>query len=289
MAARLLVGRSPGAALRIDDPHVSGEHATLVWTGRGWEVRDLGSRNGTFLGDERLAPGTPKALTAGARLAFGNASDVWVFEDDAPPDAFAIHLGSGRVRRARDGQLALPDDVSPEVVAYTDRAGGWVVEVSDADPRPAADGEVLVAGGVSWRLFVPESQPGTATLDGGAHIDTVQLRFRVSRDEEHVELGVVHRGRETRLEAREHAYVLLTLARLRLQDASMPPSEQGWVDRDRLLRMLGLDTNGLNVAIYRARGHLAKAGVDGSAGIVEVRRGQRRIGLEPERLLVEPL
>jgi hypothetical protein len=53
--------------------------------------------------------------------------------------------------------------------------------------------------------------------------------------------------------------------------------------------MLGLDSNSLNVAIYRARRQLQAIGVDGAASLVEVRRGQRRIGISAERLEVVPL
>jgi hypothetical protein len=31
----------------LDDPRVSGRHACLRWTGGGWRLRDLGSKNGT--------------------------------------------------------------------------------------------------------------------------------------------------------------------------------------------------------------------------------------------------
>ena len=136
---------------------------------------------------------------------------------------------------------------------------------------------------------MPDVHQGTATIDAGPTIDTISLRFGVSRDEEHVELTIIHRGKETKLEAREHAYTLLTLARARLDDASLALAEQGWLERDQLMRMLGTDGNSLNVAIYRARGQLGAAGVEGAAGIVEVRRGQRRFGLEPARFEVVPL
>ena len=36
--ARLLVGRSPSAALRLDDSRVSGEHAVLQWRRGRWEI-----------------------------------------------------------------------------------------------------------------------------------------------------------------------------------------------------------------------------------------------------------
>ena len=70
---------------------------------------------------------------------------------------------------------------------------------------------------------------------------------------------------------------------------TLPLAEQGWLERDQLLKMLGVDSNALNVAIYRARGQLGAGGIDGAAGVVEVRRGQRRIGIEPDRMEVVPL
>ena len=284
--ARLLIGRAPSCTLRLDDPHVSGEHATLLWTGTQWELRDLGSRNGTFVAGERLQPGEAKAVERGMSIGFGQTEDVWELFDVEAPGAYAIHQGSGRIMRARDQMLALPDAVSPELVAYTDRAGLWVLEVGEDSARPIVNGEMVATGEAQWRIHVPEAHVGTAALDSGPHIDSIALAFDVSLDEEHVQLTIHHRGNEDSLEVREHGYTLLTLARARIEDKDLPPSEQGWIDRDRLLKMLGTDTNGLNVAIYRARGQLSKAGVDGAAGIVEVRRGQRRIGLEPERLVV---
>ena len=257
-----------------------------MWTGTRWEVRDLGSRNGTFVAGRRLAPGEPVEVGAGATLSFGRDDDPWTLVDTEPPSAYAVHTGSGRHMRARNAMLALPDTVSPEVVAYPDRNGQWVIEIGDDAARPVQDSETIHVAEAEWRLFVPDAHVGTAAVDQGPHIDTIGLRFDVSLDEEHVQMTVSHRGDTIELEPREHGYTLLTLARARIEDAALPPSEQGWIDRDRLLKMLGTDTNGLNVAIYRARGQLTKAGVDGAAGIVEVRRGQRRLGLEPDRLTV---
>lgn len=136
---------------------------------------------------------------------------------------------------------------------------------------------------------VPETQVGTATVNVLAQLDAVKLRFAVSRDEEHVQVTIVHRSTSTALEAREHWYTLLTLARLRLADVDESGAEQGWIERDDLLKKLGLDSNALNVAIYRARRQLQAAGVDGASGLVEVRRGQRRIGVACDRIEVVPM
>jgi pSer/pThr/pTyr-binding forkhead associated (FHA) protein len=43
-------GRDPaGNDVVIDDPRVSARHAKVEWTGRGWSLRDLDSKNGTFI------------------------------------------------------------------------------------------------------------------------------------------------------------------------------------------------------------------------------------------------
>ena len=49
-----VIGRNEACDLVLDDKRVSAVHVELVATERGVRVRDLGSRNGTFLGDTRI-------------------------------------------------------------------------------------------------------------------------------------------------------------------------------------------------------------------------------------------
>jgi pSer/pThr/pTyr-binding forkhead associated (FHA) protein len=288
LAARLVVGRATTAALRVQDKRVSGEHATLRWTGTNWEVRDLGSRNGTFVDGNRVGSGESASLVAGSKLSFGDPAAQYVLSDAGAPGAVAREVKSGQLLGAKDGLLGLPSSEQPEVVVYRDFSGAWLAETGD-ERREVTDGDVIEVGGQEFSLSVPEFADQTATVESGTTLEAITLRFGVSLDEEHVQLTVISRGRRDPLEPREHGYVLLTLARKRLEDRALPSAEQGWIDRDRLLRMLQLDANGLNVAIYRARGQLASAGIDNAVGIVEVRRGQRRIGIDPDRLEVGPL
>lgn len=254
----------------------SGEHALITYTGIGWDVRDLGSKNGTFIDGVRIEPGKSVALSEGSVLGFG-AKDGWSLIEGDPPALMAVDLATAEIIPATDGVLALPSDENPAISVYPSGRGDFLLESEGGESRRLLETEVLTVGGRVFRIELPDVSEGTPFVGEGPTIDNVTLRFQVSRNEEYVDLVVVHRDREIPLARREHLYVLLTLARLRLKDAELPSEERGWVDREELLRMLNMETNALDVAIHRARKQLAQAGVERAAGIVEVRPGQRRI------------
>ncbi|HEX6277940.1 MAG TPA: ATP-binding protein [Polyangiaceae bacterium] len=77
------LGRSPDSTIMIDDAEVSRHHARLVRSAAGFEIEDLGSRNGTFVNGARvarhlLAPGDKVRLGPHSVLQF---SAVDVVED----------------------------------------------------------------------------------------------------------------------------------------------------------------------------------------------------------------
>jgi hypothetical protein len=64
---RLLIGRAQGgvgADVEVDDDSVSRRHAELVATPGGWEIRDLGSVNGTSVDGVRVLRGASTAVGA---------------------------------------------------------------------------------------------------------------------------------------------------------------------------------------------------------------------------------
>ena len=70
--APVVIGRSPACTLVLEDEYASGRHARLQPSERGWWIEDLGSRNGTYVDDERLVE--PRLLTAGDIIRIGQTT-----------------------------------------------------------------------------------------------------------------------------------------------------------------------------------------------------------------------
>ncbi len=293
--SRHLVGRSRLADLRMTEPTVSGEHAVLRWTGREWELHDLGSRNGTFVDGRRLAPGERVGLARGAVIAFGQVDNAWRLADDAPPTIVAVPADGGESMSARNQLLALPSEEHPDAVVYRDAAGDWVVEQHGEAAR-IADRSTVRVGGRDFLLRVPDLIAATWDNSSPApHLAALTLQFSVSRDEEYVALKVRGDHHAIDLGARAHHAVLLLLARSRLEDrktamstgergAPLPDSAEGWVYQDELANKLAIDETHLNVAVFRCRRQLAEAGIVGAASIIERRRPTRELRLGVARI-----
>ena len=281
VTSRLRVGRAPDAGLRLSARCVSMEHATVRWGGEAWELRDLGSRNGTFVDGRMIAAGEDQAIDLGSRIAFGDLEEAWEVVEAEAPSVFAEREDGEESSAGQDGLLVLPSAERPELSIYEAASGAWVLEREDGAAQELFEEQLEVtAGGARWTVHLPAAFDQTPAVQTSPTLDTISVRFAVSQDEERVQVDLLHRGRATALEPAWHGYVLLTLARLREQQRDRPPAERGWVDRDALLTMLRMDTNGLNVAIHKAREQVLAAGVLGGAGIVEVRRGARRFGVD---------
>src|SRR5687768_705982 len=66
----VLIGRLRPADITIDDPLVSGAHAKIFTSDGRYVIRDLSSRNGTYLNGARVTEGI---LKIGDQLQVGNA------------------------------------------------------------------------------------------------------------------------------------------------------------------------------------------------------------------------
>ncbi|MGZ8667566.1 MAG: FHA domain-containing protein, partial [Solirubrobacterales bacterium] len=68
----VVIGREPGCDLVLDDDEVSRRHAEIRRTAGGAEIRDLGSRNGTWVDGTRISGPTP--LRGGETVKVGRTS-----------------------------------------------------------------------------------------------------------------------------------------------------------------------------------------------------------------------
>lgn len=270
LRSRTLVGRGPACDLRLDDARVSGEHATVWWAGDAWCVRDLGSRNGTWVDGERVEPGGARTLEPGSTVSFAGEAVRWSLVDADPPVAWG-RASDGRLVRGSSTMLALPDPDAPTATVFR-ATGAWLLEADD-EPRPVSSDDVVEVDGVRWTLALPDDVQETIPAASPASLEALTLRLIVSRDEEHVELEVVGPEGAQHLGARSHLETLLYLARRRLADveAGQPAAVVGWVHVDEACTDLRITENRLNVHVYRARQQLADAGVEDAHRVVERR------------------
>jgi hypothetical protein len=284
LSPHAVAGRAPTCAVRLVDQSASNNHASVFWTGERWEVRDLGSMNGTSVNETTVPLKENALLGRGAVVRFGCDAERWELIDDSGPAALARSSATGEVRRAVDGLLALPDLGDVLVSVVMDSAGRWFIETSEGSRRPAMDREQLTIAGKPWELEVPSYAPiaGTYRAKPSPQLALLTLRFHVSRDEEHVRLEVLDGETVLSLGERTSFYPLLLLARERREDAvdtSLPESEHGWFHVVDLMRALSVDERHLNVMVHRVREAFGKAGVVGAEGIVQRRPRQMRIGI----------
>jgi hypothetical protein len=276
LTARTIVGRSSASRVRLDNAHASGEHAALTWRSSGWHLRDLASMNGTWIDGARLAAGKRVPLAIGARIAFGDPSEAWYLADEGPPAPVAWDTQGDECVRGEDTTLRVGD----AIVRFGD--GAWTIQRGGA-PEPIEDGALVSIGDREWNVLLPPPDRGTRSTRPHGEVTaqplaSSRLEFRVSSDEEHVDLAMrPSDGSRIDLPSGKSCYyVLLTLARMQLA-----AEERGgrWVDVRELGDALHYSIERVNVEIYRARKLLARAGVPDAFAVVErTRDGRLRVG-----------
>jgi hypothetical protein len=275
------VGRSAHCGLLLQDRVVSALHACIRWSVTGWEIRDLGSTNGTYLNGNRLRAAETRLIATGDAIAFGTLENRYEVVETGPPMLTAVS-DDGEMVRADGPLLVLPSTESPLITIYRDADGAWQIEGSAAAATATlGDGSTFQALGRTWRLMVPE---GVTRTQGAEGIDVRHsaIHFLVSPDEERVQIVVRGRGQEVSIASRASNYMLLTLARHRLCDleAGITEDEAGWVLLEDLARALATTPEHINVDVYRVRKRLGAIFCN-AAEIIERRTGtgQLRIGI----------
>lgn len=284
LRAHHVFGRGRSADTLLENLDASQLHASIRWTGKAWELRDH-SRNGTLLDNTLLSNTKGLALCVGSAIGFGHEGGaVWVVEDLSPPRNLLWPLGHDAPYIPLGRSNLLPQGLAAELSIHHSEKGQWVCTTPEGSWLLEDGDEVRFAGKVWCFLLAAEvastmdGMPGK-TLPGRPQ---PALFFKVSQDEEHAWLELHDAGLHLNLGERSHHYALLILARLRLADAQrqFASHAQGWVELDRLAKMLGLDPGHLNIQIFRMRKQLSLAMPPGAhvPELIERRRGSLRFG-----------
>jgi pSer/pThr/pTyr-binding forkhead associated (FHA) protein len=153
------IGRRADLELSLPFSRLSGVHARLVRANNGehkadqWLLEDLGSTNGTFVGGERLKPGSKAVMTAGTQIKFAEVEVIFDGEGQAH--------ASGKVQVEAVGRET--GKVQVEIAGKdTGRVAGKVqAEISG---KSTSKVQVEVAGKATGKVQVAASNKDTGKL-----------------------------------------------------------------------------------------------------------------------------
>ena len=287
--APFTVGRAPGNDLVLTDDAISWHHAQL-WLegGRPW-VRDIGSRNGTFVNGERIRGSHQLKATDSVRLgptltlglrgaaeALPARFRVRHLVDEASSMRLSITGDRFRIGAGADNDLRL--DEGPDRLATVllhDNGEIWV---------GTAEGDFHVEAGASFevegrRFRVVEDTPDHApTVDFNASSYPYDVSIRT---EGHGPHAVLSDGARQLLLTGNRGLLLFVLGKVLLDHRreTVPAADEGWcATADVLVKVWGrgqASNNHLNVLVHRTRQHLEKEGFD--PWCIEKRRGAVRL------------
>ena len=144
--AEIRIGRRPDLELPLPFKALSAVHARLVRKRRSpsgnnangtdrpldtWLIEDMGSKNGTFIGSERLERGAPRPVTAGTRIALAHINVVF----DGPSPRITGAEGTGTIARrlVSDLFLAAPETNAPTLTVVEGPSSGSVLRLVERD------------------------------------------------------------------------------------------------------------------------------------------------------------
>lgn len=285
-------GRAPDNDLVLQHTSISGHHAVMWAEPEQLSVRDLGSRNGTFINDARVT-GTG-AATAGDVIRIGpvrltvrqlaeGGLDLRPLQLVDVTAQTAVPIRSDRVRIGSDpdGELVLPDG-PPRVATLLVFPDGLLLGRDDGEVEVTL-GDVFEAGGRTLRVeLVPGPLPPTEGLDSTEYGYTLRARLDGA---DGPEAWMSDGDRTHRVSHEQRATLLFLLARQFVRDAGHPPPSRGWIsDDDVTVGLWGREayrrgTNTLHVLVHRTRADLREAGFD--PWFIEKRRRRIRVrGIE---------
>jgi len=155
-AARFLIGRDEDCHLRPKSDLVSRHHCMVLVEDDGVVVRDLGSRNGTYVNDQRIVG--EQMLAHGNRLRVGPLEFEVCIEATTPASAWAV-----------DKPAAAPAVAAPppadDLEAFYLQALGELASATSPTPSPSKSPAAYRGSTPAPQKVAAQSKPATALVD----------------------------------------------------------------------------------------------------------------------------
>lgn len=294
------VGRHPDNEVVLIDPYVSSAHALILHVGDTLVVRDLRSRNGTWINDQRLVGEAPVAdgdlvrLGGDVALRLRNAREI-------QPQAFCvIDLGAGTmhpIQRDRatfgsrpDATILLRNAAAVEASMEISEDGEvWLIRAEGSEQLNP--GDTFEVGRSSFRLEeVEQSTSATWPVIRKVEYDYELVTSLDAPGGAYARLTDPSADLSRVVGAENRATVLFVLARRRLADleVGLPKEDAGWMDDEEVMVAIwgrlahSRAPSTYAVLLHRIRRELLEAGFD--PGFLERRRGACRLRLDRIRL-----
>lgn len=268
----------------IDKPVISRHHAIIELSSGKWQLRDV-STNGVWLNDKKIDKNISYTLSINDKIDFaivgensfvvGNLDTAgrYLVSQSSPQQAIEIH-----------DQMVLPNEENPQFIVYHDKIiDYWFIEDLNTNDRQALfDGGIVRVMGTQFQYLCTTELQATEVSHVTHDVSLCSLQFNVSQDEENTHLKVLLNNKEFDLGTRTHHYLLLLLARYRINDKNTGTelSMQGWQYREQLAKDLGIQMNHMNILLHRARkqlADLAEQGGEDLSHLLETHFGKVRL------------
>ncbi|WP_226647856.1 FHA domain-containing protein [Microbulbifer variabilis] len=270
------MGRDPESTdTTLECPLCSRLQCTIRYQNDLWYLYDE-SRNGTYLNNKKIPLGGVQ-LKEGDYISFPEDRDnTWSFVDSSSPMSVLL-LNGGEEYIELENCNILPNETNAELLITHERESGqWFIEQGESI-KLIRGGDRVSLSGRSWVFYSNENIADTKTFKIEKNNDQLKIFFGVSLNEENVQLVTTYNHVEQDMGYKVHHQLLLILARRLVEDETkeLPIRDSGWISTDFLLHELKIESNHLNILIFRARSAFERAGIKNPP--IDRRQGEIRL------------
>ncbi len=147
----MTVGRDPCNRIVLNDDRCSRTHCMVFCDGSSWQIRDMGSRNGTTVNGQRVTSATP--LQEGAIIRLGTTELLFTSELSRPMDEPLVD-GSAPTREACFSELSPDSDSGTNSVILDRKSQTCFIAADDLAEEADAGGSVRGTFVTLYRLIV---------------------------------------------------------------------------------------------------------------------------------------